>query len=110
MALASPFGRRPQWLPLKRRKLVARCDRLTQNNVQFDQIQPESPTLENVFTTLLRQKGSLPKSLPFPRLKSLAFSELAKAKIAISARNLNRVFGSFHALVDLNLDIRDGDI
>ncbi len=32
-------------------------DRLTQNNVQFEEIQLESPTLENVFTTLLRQKG-----------------------------------------------------
>ena len=85
-------------------------DRLTQNNVQFEQIQPESPTLENVFTTLLRQKGSVPKSLPFPRVKSLAISEPAKAKIAISARNLNRVFGSFHAVVDLNLDIRYGDV
>ncbi|MEA5550343.1 ATP-binding cassette domain-containing protein [Anabaena cylindrica UHCC 0172] len=85
-------------------------DRLTQNNVQFEQIQPESPTLENVFTTLLRQKGSVPKSLPFPRVKSLAISEPAKAKIAISARNLNRVFGDFHAVVDLNLDIRYGDV
>ena len=85
-------------------------DRLTQNNVQFEQIQPESPTLENVFTTLLRQKGSVPKSLPFPRVKNLAISEPAKAKIAISARNLNRVFGSFHAVVDLNLDIRYGDV
>jgi ABC-2 type transport system ATP-binding protein len=85
-------------------------DRLTQNNVQFEEIQPESPTLENVFTTLLRQKGSVPKSLPFPRVKSLAISEPAKAKIAISAQNLNRVFGSFHAVVDLNLDIRYGDV
>jgi ABC-2 type transport system ATP-binding protein len=85
-------------------------DRLTQNNVQFEQIQPESPTLENVFTTLLRQKGSVPKSLPFPRVKSLAISEPAKAKIAISAQNLNRVFGDFHAVVDLNLDIRYGDV
>jgi ABC-2 type transport system ATP-binding protein len=85
-------------------------DRLTQNNVQFEEIQPESPTLENVFTTLLRQKGSVPKSLPFPRVKSLAISEPAKAKIAISARNLNRVFGSFHAVADLNLDIRYGDV
>ena len=85
-------------------------DRLNQNNVQFEEIQPESPTLENVFTTLLRQKGSVPKSLPFPRVKSLAISEPAKAKIAISAHNLNRVFGSFHAVVDLNLDIRYGDV
>ena len=85
-------------------------DRLTQNNVQFEEIQPESPTLENVFTTLLRQKGSVPKSLAFPRVKNLAISEPAKAKIAISAQNLNRVFGSFHAVVDLNLDIRYGDV
>jgi ABC-2 type transport system ATP-binding protein len=85
-------------------------DRLTQNNVQFEEIQPESPTLENVFTTLLRQKGSVPKSLAFPRVKNLAISEPAKAKIAISAHNLNRVFGSFHAVVDLNLDIRYGDV
>lgn len=85
-------------------------DRLTQNNVQFEEIQPESPTLENVFTTLLRQKGSVPKSLAFPRVKSLAISEPAKAKIAISAQNLNRVFGDFHAVVDLNLDIRYGDV
>lgn len=85
-------------------------DRLTQNNVQFEEIQPESPTLENVFTTLLRQKGSVPKSLAFPRVKSLAISEPAKAKIAISAHNLNRVFGDFHAVVDLNLDIRYGDV
>ena len=85
-------------------------DRLNQNNVQFEEIQPESPTLENVFTTLLRQKGSVPKSLPFPRVKSLAISEPAKAKIAISAHNLNRVFGAFHAVVDLNLDIRYGDV
>ncbi|MBR8835052.1 MAG: ABC transporter ATP-binding protein [Stigonema ocellatum SAG 48.90 = DSM 106950] len=88
-------------------------DRLTQNNVQFDKIIPEEPTLENVFTTLLRQKGSVPKSMPFPRVKnfaSAAISEPSKAKIAIYARNLNRIFGSFHAVVDLNLDIRYGDV
>jgi ABC-2 type transport system ATP-binding protein len=88
-------------------------DCLTQNNVQFAQIQPEEPTLENVFTTLLRQKGSVPKSLPFPRVKSFAsatISDPTKAKIAISAQHLNRVFGSFHAVVDLNLDIRYGDV
>jgi len=88
-------------------------DRLTQNQVQFDPIQPEEPTLENVFTTLLRQKGSVPKSLPFPRVKifaAAAVSEPVKAKVAISARQLNRTFGSFHAVVDLNLDIHYGDV
>ncbi|MBW4591025.1 ATP-binding cassette domain-containing protein [Aetokthonos hydrillicola Thurmond2011] len=88
-------------------------DRLTQNNVQFDQIQPEEPTLESVFITLLRQKGTVPQFSPFPRVKSFAspaISDLSNATIAISARNLNRIFGSFHAVVDLNLDIRYGDV
>ena len=86
-------------------------DRLTQNQVQFNPIQPEAPTLENVFTTLLRRKGSIPKLIPFPRLKSFAAHRISNASnIAISARNLNRVFGSFHAVVDLNLDIHYGDV
>ncbi len=88
-------------------------DRLTQNNVQFDQIQPEEPTLENVFITLLQQKGSVQKSIPFPRVKNFAScgnGDPSNAKIAISARNLYRVFGSFHAVTDLNLDIHYGDV
>jgi ABC-2 type transport system ATP-binding protein len=86
-------------------------DRLTQNQVQFNPIQPEAPTLENVFTTLLRRKGSIPTLSPFPRLKSFAAHRISNASnIAISARNLNRVFGSFHAVVDLNLDIHYGDV
>ncbi len=86
-------------------------DRLTQNKLQFNPIQPEAPTLENVFTMLLQRKGSIPKLIPFPRVKSFAAHRISNASnIAISARNLNRVFGSFHAVVDLNLDIHYGDV
>jgi ABC-2 type transport system ATP-binding protein len=81
-------------------------DRLIQNHLPSDQIQPEAPTLENVFTTLLRQKGSVPKTIQFPR----SGSGSREQGIAIAARRLNRVFGAFHAVVDLDLEIRYGEV
>jgi ABC-2 type transport system ATP-binding protein len=86
-------------------------DRLTQNNIQSEPIQPEKPTLENVFTTLLRRKGSIPKFIPFPRVRNFASPAISEtSNIAISARNLNRIFGDFHAVVDLNIDIQYGEV
>ena len=97
-------------------------------------IRAEGPTLENVFTTLLRRKGAVPKSIPFPRsnlqkqflnikerepLQTLPVqkqsskeerSKRESSKIAISARNLSRMFGSFRAVADLNLEIRYGEV
>ncbi len=99
-------------------------ERLIQNLVTCDRIQPEAPTLENVFTTLLRRKGGVPKFIPFPRSQSVPSESSAKSLeiiqtpnnstqnpgIAISARHLNRIFGNFHAVVDLNLDIHYGEV
>jgi ABC-2 type transport system ATP-binding protein len=82
-------------------------DRLRQSQVDIDRIEPEVPTLENVFTTLLHRKGGIPKFIPFPR-KHLP--TIANNNIAISARNLNRHFGSFHAVADLNLELRYGEV
>ncbi len=93
-------------------------DRLTQqpktSNNQID-IQLEKPTLENVFTTLLRQKGGIPKFIPFPRSQSVPSKqnrkqEIQNPTIAICARNLNRIFGTFHAVVNLNLDLHYGEV
>jgi len=84
-------------------------DRLAQADLDCDRIQPEVATLENVFTTLLRRQGSVPQSLPFPR--SPPESAITPAStIAIAARDLNRHFGNFHAVVDLNLDIHYGEV
>ncbi len=81
-------------------------DRLSQKQVTCNKIQPEAATLENVFTTLLRRKDSVPKSILFPR----SMSGNREQGIAIAASNLNRVFGVFHAVVDLNLDIHYGEV
>ena len=78
----------------------------------IDRLQAEAPTLENVFIALLRHKGSVPKSTPFPRSRQFSAprSDRPTSQPAISARHLNRVFGSFHAVVDFNLDIQYGEV
>ena len=93
-------------------------DRLTQQPKTSDDkidIQSEKPTLENVFTTLLRQKGGVPKFIQFPRSQTVASKpnrkqEIQNPTIAICARNLNRIFGTFHAVVNLNLDLHYGEV
>lgn len=94
-------------------------DRLTQQSKTSDDkidIQSEKPTLENVFTTLLRQKGGVPKSIQFPRSQNVASKPNRKQEItqnpaiAICASNLNRIFGTFHAVVNLNLDLHYGEV
>jgi ABC-2 type transport system ATP-binding protein len=82
-------------------------DQLAQHQVKNDRIEPEAPTLENVFTTLLRRKGGIPLFIPFPRHHPPAATG---DKIAIAARNLNRQFGDFHAVTDLNLELRYGEV
>ena len=86
-------------------------DRLTQTHLDCDSIQPEAATLENVFTTLLRRQGGVPPSIPFPRSQpSSPTAAPSSSTIAIAARDLNRHFGDFHAVVDLNLDIHYGEV
>jgi ABC-2 type transport system ATP-binding protein len=77
------------------------------SQVKIDRIQPETCTLENVFVTLLRRKGSAPKKISFPRAKS---SGQKNSSVAIAAHDLNRVFGSFHAVNQLNLEIHYGEV
>jgi ABC-2 type transport system ATP-binding protein len=82
-------------------------DRLQQNQVKSDRIDPEAPTLENVFTTLLSRKGGIPQFITFPRSHP---PKVATNGVAIDARNINRHFGSFHAVSDLNLELRYGEV
>ncbi|WP_293156309.1 MULTISPECIES: ATP-binding cassette domain-containing protein [unclassified Microcoleus] len=94
-------------------------DRLTHESKTSDDkidIQSEKPTLENVFTTLLRKKGGVPEFVPFPRSQTVASKPNRKQEItqnpaiAICASNLNRIFGAFHAVVNLNLDLHYGEV
>lgn len=114
IADVSTFGDRVEVLVnnLQQGEVLVR-DQLRRHQIPCDRIQPESPTLENVFTTLLRRKGDVPKFIAFPRhapTPSPLHPSTASPAIAISARHLNRNFGTFHAVVDLNLDIHYGEV
>lgn len=93
--------------------LVTDVDRGTTQIQQFLKSLPltnleiAEPTLENVFVTRLRQHGSVPRFFAFPRSRS---GKQSPNETAIYARNLNRVFGSFQAVKNVNVTVRYGEI
>jgi ABC-2 type transport system ATP-binding protein len=88
---------------------------LKQQQIQAD-IQLAEPTLENVFVTLLRQQGSDPPFLPFPRSQAVPSSTsdfrlpTSDFPIAIGAKNIGKTFGTFQAVKGVNLEVRYGEI
>ncbi|TYQ26860.1 ABC transporter ATP-binding protein [Pseudanabaena sp. UWO311] len=78
--------------------------------VPIDSIQASEATLENVFVTRLRQQGSDPLFLPFPRSKAQNLSYARMDRVAIAAKNLQKTFGKFRAVKEVNLEIRYGEI
>ncbi len=81
---------------------------LTQHHLQWSAIAAADPTLENVFVARLRQSGSAPQFFEFPR--SRGGHRSPNDNLAIYAKNLNRVFGSFQAVKNVNVEIRYGEI
>lgn len=70
-------------------------------------IQLTETTLENVFVARLRQQGSDPPFIPLPTATP---TQLRPSTVAIGAQNLHKVFGTFHAVKGVNLEIRYGEI
>ncbi|MHC5774404.1 ATP-binding cassette domain-containing protein [Nostoc sp.] len=100
---------------------------LQQHQLPSPSIEHGEPTLENVFVTRLRQQGSVPQFLPFPRsrkrgqgtnqfkiqnskFKIKEFPSISPSSLAIYAHKLSRVFGKFQAVKDVNVEIRYGEI
>lgn len=85
-------------------------DILAQNNLLFPDarpdIRPDEATLENVFVNQLRQQGLAPASLPFPTYRT----SKEKETTAIATQNLQKTFGDFRAVKDLDITVRYGDI
>lgn len=67
-----------------------------------------SPTLENAFVSILRAQGGSGSTPAFPRRRQ--FRERAADAIAIGARSLHKRFGSFHAVKDVNIEVKYGEI
>jgi ABC-2 type transport system ATP-binding protein len=84
---------------------------LEQQSLAVHSLEASDATLENVFVTRLRQQGSDPPFIEFPRAKpSIAPATLQEATVAIGARNLRKVFGNFQAVKQVDLEIRYGEI
>lgn len=84
---------------------------LSQNNLSLHSLESADVTLENIFVARLRQQGSEPEFLDFPRSQNNRLAIFSKQKaVAIGARNLRKVFGSFPAVKNVNLEIGYGEI
>lgn len=81
-------------------------ERAEANNVRVEEIRRSSPTLENAFVNVLRQMRGASITPAFPKLSP----PLNKREIVIGAKDLNRRFGSFQAVKDFQLEIRNGEI
>ena len=83
---------------------------LAQQHLTLDSLESSDVTLENVFVTRLRQQGSDPPFIEFPRVKPKTFTTGQEASVAIGTRNLRKTFGNFQAVKQVDLEIRYGDI
>ncbi|MCY7323828.1 MAG: ABC transporter ATP-binding protein, partial [Phormidesmis sp. CAN_BIN36] len=88
---------------------------LRQHHLPAPEIELAEPTLENVFVTRLRQQGAAPQFFPFPRSRggnpTLPNPTADRqSSVAISAQHLNRVFGNFQAVKNVDIDIHYGEI
>ncbi len=81
---------------------------LSAAGLAVEEITVGEPTLENSFVSILRELGGDMKSSPFPARRR--FRERAPDQIAIGAHNLQKRFGDFHAVKDINIEIKYGEI
>lgn len=81
---------------------------LSNAGILVDQIEPQSPTLENAFVAILRQLGETRHSPEFPRKDPAA--PLTQHSIAIGAEKLSKKFGDFAAVKGVNLEVKYGEI
>jgi ABC-2 type transport system ATP-binding protein len=71
-------------------------------------VRRSSPTLENAFVAILRGRGGESGVPAFPQRRK--FRERPEGTVAIGARHLHKRFGSFHAVKDVNIEVKYGEI
>ena len=81
---------------------------LTAAGLAVEEITVGEPTLENSFVSILRELGGEMKAAPFPARRR--FRERAPDAVAIGAHNLQKRFGDFHAVKDINIEVKYGEI
>jgi len=79
---------------------------LERHQIQVKNVVTDAPTLENAFVLRLRDlKGDIAAG-EYPHI----FRQQRSLGTAIGAQHLNKVFGNFHAVKDINLDIQYGEV
>ena len=81
---------------------------LSQAGIPIGDFKTGVPTLENAFVAKLREFGGELKTTPFPARRQ--FRQRPAGAIAIGAEDLNKRFGSFHAVKNINIDVKYGEI
>ncbi len=79
---------------------------LAQQQIQVENFAVDTPTLENTFVARLRDLKGESSVGQYPRIYGTA----KLIGTAIGAQQLNKVFGDFHAVKDINLDIQYGEV
>lgn len=79
---------------------------LAQQQIAIATISTDAPTLENTFVARLRDLKGEPIASEYPRL----YRAERSVGTAIGANHLNKVFGEFHAVKNICLDIQYGEV
>lgn len=81
---------------------------LSAADIEVREIGSGLPTLENAFVSILRDLNGEMATPPFPQRRQ--FRQRPSDAIAIGARNLHKRFGAFHAVKDINIEVKYGEI
>lgn len=101
------FGDRLDVLTAQPKETSHRIERvLQQQHITIKNFATDTPTLENTFVARLRELKGESFTGNYPRIFHAEKSE----GTAIGAENLNKVFGNFHAVKNINLDIKYGEV
>ena len=74
--------------------------------LKVTEVRRSQPTLENAFVGQLRKMRGVHTVPPFPKPSP----PLKKKDVVIGAKDLNKIFGTFQAVKNFQLEVRNGDI
>jgi ABC-2 type transport system ATP-binding protein len=80
---------------------------MSANSLATDEIHVDEPTLENTFVAELRALGQEMSNRPYPAKHK--HGDL-RGRVAIGAKRLVKEFGSFTAVKDVSIEVKNGEI
>lgn len=102
------FGDHLDVLTAQTRETSDKIRRILEQQQLQVQFVEDTPTLENTFVARLRELKGETSASDYPRIYPI--ETRAASETAIGAQNLNKTFGDFHAVKNINLDIKYGEV